>query len=176
MNGSINNGLTSDNHNNNNNDNNTNNARFHGRSRRQKTLIGGLELKKLLRSCGLNLSPAEISHLRQKCGDPAGQVLTSDGRTLAKPRHSYYFRWCFVCSLQPSTWNYRCSSVVLRSQRTKFVSLIGTTSWCLEPCTTKRLRPRRLETQTPRLLGKRDLFRNDLPDLGLRQSASPRTR
>ncbi|CBJ27722.1 hypothetical protein Esi_0083_0058 [Ectocarpus siliculosus] len=45
-------------------------------AKRQRAVIGGLELKKLLRSCGLDLSPAEISHLRQKCGDPAGQVNT----------------------------------------------------------------------------------------------------
>ncbi|CAM9306993.1 unnamed protein product [Ectocarpus fasciculatus] len=43
-------------------------------AKRQKTLVGGLEFKKLLRSSGLNLSTSEISHLRQKCGDPAGQV------------------------------------------------------------------------------------------------------
>ncbi|CAM9599986.1 unnamed protein product [Scytosiphon promiscuus] len=36
---------------------------------KRRTLIGGVEFKRLLRSSGLELAPVEISHLRQKCSD-----------------------------------------------------------------------------------------------------------
>ena len=44
--------------------------------------MGGIEFKRLIRSSGLELTPAQSSYLRQICGDPSGQVGTADLRNV----------------------------------------------------------------------------------------------
>lgn len=56
-------------------------------------LIGGLEFKRLLRASGIDLTPAENSYLRKKCGDASGEVgrkhiLVSKGLFRSRP-HSH---------------------------------------------------------------------------------------
>lgn len=52
--------------------------RYPTHCRRREPLMGGLEFKRLIRSSGLELTPAQSSYLRQICSDPSGQVGTLD--------------------------------------------------------------------------------------------------